>query len=150
MKNEMFRFNSAGGRKEHVLKINQNIAKPAAVHLRALSIIDFALSTVPTQEFTMLVWLHSINPLQSLTAILGNGSSWGLMESSQVCLHFNLIQLVKEIVGLRTSHAILQNIVTISQSINPEYKSWYYLGDHIYKMDYDDMLQAHKDNNVQA
>ena len=45
-----------------------------------------------------------------------------------------------------TSHAIYQNIDYID-SINPEYVL-ILSGDHIYKMDYDDMLQAHKDNNA--
>ena len=43
-----------------------------------------------------------------------------------------------------TSHAIYQNIDYID-SINPEYVL-ILSGDHIYKMDYDDMLQTHKDN----
>ena len=45
-----------------------------------------------------------------------------------------------------TSHAIYQNIDYID-SVNPEYVL-ILSGDHIYKMDYDDMLQSHKDNNA--
>lgn len=47
---------------------------------------------------------------------------------------------------LGTSHAIYQNIDYID-SINPEYVL-ILSGDHIYKMDYDDMLQTHKDNQA--
>ena len=45
-----------------------------------------------------------------------------------------------------TSHAIYQNIDYID-SVNPEYVL-ILSGDHIYKMDYDAMLQSHKDNNA--
>ena len=78
---------------------------------------------------------------------IGNGSSWGL---DGVNSGVSILQPYSASEGNRwfegTSHAIYQNIDYID-SINPEYVL-ILSGDHIYKMDYDDMLQAHKDNNA--
>ena len=78
---------------------------------------------------------------------IGNGSSWGL---DGVDSGVSILQPYSASEGNRwfegTSHAIYQNIDYID-SINPEYVL-ILSGDHIYKMDYDDMLQAHKDNNA--
>ena len=69
------------------------------------------------------------------------------MVLTQACPFFSLILRAKEIRWFEgTSHAIYQNIDYID-SINPEYVL-ILSGDHIYKMDYDDMLQSHKDNNA--
>ncbi len=78
---------------------------------------------------------------------IGNGSSWGL---DGINTGVSILQPYSASEGNRwfegTSHAIYQNIDYID-SINPEYVL-ILSGDHIYKMDYDDMLQSHKDNNA--
>ena len=78
---------------------------------------------------------------------IGNGSSWGL---DGINTGVSILQPYSASEGNRwfegTSHAIFQNIDYID-SINPEYVL-ILSGDHIYKMDYDDMLQSHKDNNA--
>ena len=83
----------------------------------------------------------------ALNSHIGNGSSWGL---DGINTGVSILQPYSASEGNRwfegTSHAILQNIDYID-SINPEYVL-ILSGDHIYKMDYDDMLQAHKDNNA--
>ena len=78
---------------------------------------------------------------------IGNGSSWGL---DGINTGVSILQPYSASEGNRwfegTSHAIFQNIDYID-SINPEYVL-ILSGDHIYKMDYDEMLQSHKDNNA--
>ncbi|MDK6710921.1 sugar phosphate nucleotidyltransferase, partial [Proteus mirabilis] len=78
---------------------------------------------------------------------IGNGSSWGL---DGINTGVSILQPYSASEGNRwfegTSHAIYQNIDYID-TINPEYVL-ILSGDHIYKMDYDDMLQSHKDNNA--
>ena len=146
MKNEMLALILAGGQGTRLGKLTKNIAKPAVQFGGRYRIIDFALSNCANSGIHNVGVITQYQPL-ALNSHIGNGSSWGLMESIQVCLFSNLIQLVKEIGGFEgTSHAILQNIDYID-SINPEYVL-ILSGDHIYKMDYDDMLQAHKDNNA--
>lgn len=76
---------------------------------------------------------------------IGNGSSWGL---DGINAGATILQPYSATEGNRwfqgTSHAIYQNIDYID-SIDPDYVL-ILSGDHIYKMDYDDMLQKHKDN----
>lgn len=78
---------------------------------------------------------------------IGNGSSWGL---DGINSGVSILQPYSASEGNRwfegTSHAIYQNIDYID-SVSPEYVL-ILSGDHIYKMDYDDMLQSHKDNNA--
>lgn len=63
MKNEMLALILAGGQGTRLGKLTQSIAKPAVQFGGRYRIIDFGLSTVPIQELTMLVSLHSINHL---------------------------------------------------------------------------------------
>ena len=78
---------------------------------------------------------------------IGNGSSWGL---DGVNSGVSILQPYSASEGNRwfegTSHAIYQNIEYID-SINPEYVL-ILSGDHIYKMDYEVMLDFHKENNA--
>ena len=69
------------------------------------------------------------------------------MVSILVSLFFNLILQVKEIVGLKGLVTLFYQNIDYIDSVNPEYVL-ILSGDHIYKMDYDDMLQSHKDNNA--
>ncbi len=91
MKNEMLALILAGGQRTRLGRINQKHHETCRFQFGGRYRIAILLSqTVPTQEFTMLVWLHSINHLSPLTAILGNGSQLGAwMESMQVCLFSN-------------------------------------------------------------
>ena len=78
---------------------------------------------------------------------IGNGASWGLdrLDSGVTILQpYSSPDGSKWFAG--TAHAIYQNIDYID-SINPKYLL-VLSGDHIYKMDYSDMLQQHIDNGA--
>lgn len=146
MKNEMLALILAGGQGTRLGKLTQSIAKPAVQFGGRYRIIDFGLSNCANSGINNVGVITQYQPL-ALNNHIGNGSSWGL---DGVNSGVSILQPYSASEGNRwfegTSHAIYQNIDYID-SINPEYVL-ILSGDHIYKMDYDDMLQAHKDNNA--
>lgn len=144
MKNEMLALILAGGQGTRLGKLTQSIAKPAVQFGGRYRIIDFALSNCANSGINNVGVITQYQPLEFNTHI-GNGSSWGL---DGIDSGVTVLQPYSATEGNRwfqgTSHAIYQNIDYIDR-INPEYVL-ILSGDHIYKMDYDDMLQTHKDN----
>lgn len=144
MKNEMLALILAGGQGTRLGKLTQSIAKPAIQFGGRYRIIDFALSNCANSGIHNVGVITQYQPL-ALNSHIGNGSSWGL---DGIDSGATILQPYSATEGNRwfqgTSHAIYQNIDYID-SINPEYVL-ILSGDHIYKMDYDEMLQTHKDN----
>ncbi|HEL0414990.1 TPA: glucose-1-phosphate adenylyltransferase [Streptococcus equi subsp. zooepidemicus] len=144
MKNGMLALILAGGQGTRLGKLTQSIAKPAVQFGGRYRIIDFALSNCANSGIHNVGVITQYQPL-ALNNHIGNGSSWGL---DGINSGATLLQPYSATEGNRwfqgTSHAIYQNIDYID-SINPEYVL-ILSGDHIYKMDYDDMLQTHKAN----
>ncbi len=144
MKNEMLALILAGGQGTRLGKLTQSIAKPAVQFGGRYRIIDFALSNCANSGINNVGVITQYQPLE-LNTHIGNGSSWGLdgIDSGVTVLQpYSATECNRWFQG--TSHAIYQNIDYIDR-INPEYVL-ILSGDHIYKMDYDDMLQTHKDN----
>lgn len=146
MKNEMLALILAGGQGTRLGKLTQSIAKPAVQFGGRYRIIDFALSNCANSGINNVGVITQYQPL-ALNSHIGNGSSWGL---DGINSGATILQPYSATEGNRwfqgTSHAIYQNIDYID-SINPEYVL-ILSGDHIYKMDYDEMLQTHKDNHA--
>lgn len=144
MKNEMLALILTGGQGTRLGKLTQSIAKPAVQFGGRYRIIDFALSNCANSGINNVGVITQYQPLE-LNTHIGNGSSWGL---DGIDSGVTVLQPYSATEGNRwfqgTSHAIYQNIDYIDR-INPEYVL-ILSGDHIYKMDYDDMLQTHKDN----
>ncbi|HEO0034173.1 TPA: glucose-1-phosphate adenylyltransferase [Streptococcus agalactiae] len=144
MKNEMLALILAGGQGTRLGKLTQSIAKPAVQFGGRYRIIDFVLSNCANSGINNVGVITQYQPLE-LNTHIGNGSSWGL---DGIDSGVTVLQPYSATEGNRwfqgTSHAIYQNIDYIDR-INPEYVL-ILSGDHIYKMDYDDMLQTHKDN----
>lgn len=144
MKNEMLALILAGGQGTRLGKLTQSIAKPAVQFGGRYRIIDFALSNCANSGINNVGVITQYQPLE-LNTHIGNGSSWGL---DGIDSGVTVLQPYSATEGNRwfqgTSHAIYQNIDYIDR-INPEYVL-ILTGDHIYKMNYDDMLQTHKDN----
>ncbi|MFS5616245.1 glucose-1-phosphate adenylyltransferase [Streptococcus agalactiae] len=144
MKNEMLALILAGGQGTRLGKLTQSIAKPAVQFGGRYRIIDFALSNCANSGINNVGVITQYQPLE-LNTHIGNGSSWGL---DGIDSGVTVLQPYSATEGNRwfqgTSHAIYQNIDYIDR-INPEYVL-IFSGDHIYKMNYDDMLQTHKDN----
>ncbi|HEN9467304.1 TPA: glucose-1-phosphate adenylyltransferase [Streptococcus agalactiae] len=144
MKNEMLALILAGGQGTRLGKLTQSIVKPAVQFGGRYRIIDFALSNCANSGINNVGVITQYQPLE-LNTHIGNGSSWGL---DGIDSGVTVLQPYSATEGNRwfqgTSHAIYQNIDYIDR-INPEYVL-ILSGDHIYKMNYDDMLQTHKDN----
>lgn len=146
MKTEMLAMILAGGQGTRLGKLTKNIAKPAVPFGGRYRIIDFTLSNCANSGIRNVGVVTQYQPL-ALNNHIGNGASWGL---DGIDTGVTILQPYSSSDGEKwfegTAHAIYQNIAYIDQ-MDPQYVL-ILSGDHIYKMDYEDMLQSHKDNNA--
>lgn len=146
MKEEMLALILAGGQGTRLGALTSTVAKPAVQFGGRYRIIDFALSNCVNSGIKNVGVITQYEPLE-LNAHVGNGSAWGLdgIDSGVTILQpYSATEGNKWFEG--TSHAIFQNMAYIDK-LDPEYVL-ILSGDHIYKMDYDDMLQTHKDSHA--
>ena len=131
----------AGGQGSRLGILTKNMAKPAVPFGGKYRIIDFPLSNCSNSGIDVVGVLTQYQPLE-LNAYLGSGQPWDL-DRTNVGV-FVLPPYVKGKEGQwyrGTANAIYQNIGFIKQ-YDPEYVI-VLSGDHIYKMDYNAMLQHH-------
>lgn len=146
MSSEMLAMILAGGQGTHLGKLTQNIAKPAVPFGGRYRIIDFTLSNCINSGIKNVGVVTQYQPL-ALNSHIGNGSSWGLdgIDSGVTILQpYSSSDGEKWFEG--TAHAIYQNIAFIDQ-MDPQYVL-ILSGDHIYKMNYEAMLDEHIANNA--
>lgn len=131
----------AGGQGSRLGILTRHTAKPAVPFGGKYRIIDFPLSNCANSDIDVVGVLTQWQPLE-LNAYIGNGSPWDLdLNSGGV---FVLPPYVKGKAGewyRGTANAIFQNLAFIEQ-YDPEHVL-VLSGDHIYKMDYADMLAHH-------
>lgn len=136
----------AGGQGSRLKALTKRIAKPAVSFGGKYRIIDFALSNCINSDINTVGILTQYKPYL-LNSYIGNGEGWDLDGlNGQVSL---LPPYFTEEGGSwynGTADAIYKNIDFID-SINPKYVL-ILSGDHLYKMDYNDMLQYHKKVNA--
>lgn len=136
----------AGGQGTRLGKLTKNIAKPAVPFGGRYRIIDFTLSNCINSGIKNVGVVTQYQPL-ALNSHIGNGSSWGLdgIDSGVTILQpYSSSDGEKWFEG--TAHAIYQNISFIDQ-MDPQYVL-ILSGDHIYKMNYESMLDEHIANNA--
>lgn len=146
MSTEMLAMILAGGQGTRLGKLTKNIAKPAVPFGGRYRIIDFTLSNCVNSGINNVGVVTQYQPLE-LNHHIGNGASWGLdgIDSGVTILQpYSSSDGEKWFQG--TAHAIYQNIDYIDK-MDPQYVL-ILSGDHIYKMDYEEMLQQHKENNA--
>ncbi|PXV67289.1 glucose-1-phosphate adenylyltransferase [Halanaerobium congolense] len=147
-KEEMIAMLLAGGKGTRLGVLTRNIAKPAVPFGAEYRLIDFPLSNCSNSGITTVGVLTQYKPL-ILNSYIGSGSSWDLdRHNGGVTV---LPPYVKEGGGSwykGTADAIYQNIEFIDIH-DPEYVL-VLSGDHIYKMDYSEMLNYHKNKNADA
>lgn len=139
---EMMAMLLAGGEGKRLGVLTKDLAKPAVFFGGKYRIIDFTLSNCTHSGIDTVGVLTQYQPLE-LNRYLGIGSPWGLdrRDGGMTILP----PYVKQKGGVwykGTANAIYQNMGFIER-YNPEYVL-IISGDHIYKMDYDLMLQHHK------
>lgn len=138
----------AGGQGSRLYALTQNMAKPAVPYGGKYRIIDFPLSNCVNSGIDTVGVLTQYQPLV-LNEYIGNGHPWGL---DRVHGGVHVLPPYETASGKSwytgTANAIYQNISFIDR-YNPEYVA-VLSGDHIYKMDYSEMLEYHKKKNADA
>ena len=136
----------AGGQGTRLGVLTSNVAKPAVPFGAKYRIIDFPLSNSINSGIDTIGVLTQYRPFE-LHQYIGNGQPWDLDRLS------GGIYVLPPYMGAKsgewykgTANAIYQNIDFID-NYNPDYVV-ILSGDHIYKMDYHDMLKEHKKNNA--
>ena len=146
MKKEMIGMILAGGQGSRLGVFTKNIAKPAVSFGGKYRIIDFVLSNCSNSGIDTVGVLTQYRPLL-LNTHIGIGSHWDLNRRNGGLSILQPYMNEKEGNWYKgTADAIYQNMSYID-SYDPEYVL-ILSGDHIYKMDYSDMLEEHKVKNA--
>ncbi|MBE6828519.1 MAG: glucose-1-phosphate adenylyltransferase [Ruminococcaceae bacterium] len=136
----------AGGQGSRLGVLTKNIAKPAVPYGGKYRIIDFPLSNCVNSGISTVGILTQYQPLE-LNDYIGNGQAWDLDRENGGVHMLSPYQQIKGMEWYKgTANAIYQNINFIDR-YNPDYVA-VLSGDHIYKMDYNKMLDYHKRNNA--
>ncbi|MDY6013031.1 glucose-1-phosphate adenylyltransferase [Clostridium sp.] len=147
-KKEIVAMILAGGQGSRLGVLTKNLAKPAVPFGGKYRIIDFPLSNCSNSGIHTVGVLTQYKPLE-LNSHIGIGDPWDLdRRDGGVSI---LPPYQNEDGGMwykGTANAIYQNIEYID-SYNPEYVL-ILSGDHIYKMDYNKMLDFHKEKKADA
>lgn len=146
IKKEMIAMLLAGGQGSRLGVLTAKVAKPAVAFGGKYRIIDFPLSNCINSGVDTVGVLTQYQPLR-LNAHIGIGIPWDLdrnIGGVTVLPPYEKSGNSEWYTG--TANAIYQNLDYID-SYNPEYVL-ILSGDHIYKMDYEVMLDFHKANNA--
>ena len=141
-KQEIVAMLLAGGQGTRLQVLTKDMAKPAVPFGGKYRIIDFPLSNCANSGISTVGVLTQFMPLE-LNSYMGNGNPWDLDR-----VDGGLTILPPYTAGKTgewykgTANAIYQNIKYIEQ-YDPEYVL-ILSGDHIYKMNYNKMLEFHK------
>ena len=136
----------AGGRGSRLYALTQKTAKPAVSFGGKYRIVDFPLSNCVNSDIDTVGIATQYQP-QKLNEYIGNGQPWDL---DRLYGGVHTLPPYEQAKGTDwykgTANAIYQNIGFIDQ-YQPEYVV-ILSGDHIYKMDYEVMLDFHKANHA--
>lgn len=136
----------AGGQGTRLGALTMEVAKPAVPFGGKYRIIDFPLSNTINSGIETIGILTQYQPFE-LNQYIGNGQPWDLDRLNGGAFVLPPYHRGKSGEWYKgTANAIYQNINFIDR-YNPEYVL-ILSGDHIYKMDYSDMLDSHKSNNA--
>ncbi len=146
MKKECIAMLLAGGQGSRLYVLTGDMAKPAVPFGGKYRIIDFPLPNCTTSGIDTVGVLTQYRPLE-LNSYIGSGQPWDLDGSTGGVHILPPYQGAKGGTWYKgTANAIYQNLGFIDMH-DPEYVV-ILSGDHIYKMDYSDMLARHKAANA--
>ena len=132
----------AGGQGSRLYTLTEKTAKPAVPFGGKYRIIDFPMSNCINSGIDTVGVLTQYQPLV-LNEYIGNGQPWDLDRLNGGVMVLPPYQGKKGADWYKgTANAIYQNLGFINR-YDPDYVI-ILSGDHIYKMDYNAMLQAHK------
>lgn len=145
-KKEMIAMLLAGGQGSRLGVLTAKVAKPAVAFGGKYRIIDFPLSNCINSGIDTVGVLTQYQPLR-LNTHIGIGIPWDLdrnIGGVTVLPPYEKSENSEWYTG--TANAIFQNLDYMA-GYNPDYVL-ILSGDHIYKMDYEIMLDYHKENNA--
>ena len=145
-KQEIVAMLLAGGQGTRLQVLTKDMAKPAVPFGGKYRIIDFPLSNCANSGISTVGVLTQFMPLE-LNSYMGNGNPWDLdrVDGGVTILPpYTAGKTGEWYKG--TANAIYQNIKYIEQ-YDPEYVL-ILSGDHIYKMNYNKMLEFHKEKKA--
>lgn len=148
IKKEMIAMLLAGGQGSRLGVLTSKVAKPAVAFGGKYRIIDFPLSNCINSGVDTVGVLTQYQPLR-LNTHIGIGIPWDLdrnIGGVAVLPPYEKSTSSEWYTG--TANAIYQNLEYM-ESYNPDYVL-ILSGDHIYKMDYEVMLDFHKANNAEC
>ncbi len=146
IKKEMIAMLLAGGQGSRLGVLTSSVAKPAVAFGGKYRIIDFPLSNCINSGVDTVGVLTQYQPLR-LNTHIGIGIPWDLdrnIGGVSILPPYEKSTNAEWYTG--TANAIYQNLKYM-EYYNPEYVL-ILGGDHIYKMDYEVMLEFHKSNNA--
>lgn len=146
IKKEMIAMLLAGGQGSRLGVLTSKVAKPAVAFGGKYRIIDFPLSNCINSGIDTVGVLTQYQPLR-LNSHIGIGIPWDLdrnVGGVTVLPPYEKVGKTEWYTG--TANAIYQNL-TYMESFHPDYVL-ILSGDHIYKMDYEVMLDFHKAHNA--
>lgn len=146
IKKEMIAMLLAGGQGSRLGVLTEKVAKPAVAFGGKYRIIDFPLSNCINSGIDTVGVLTQYQPLR-LNTHIGIGIPWDLDRNEggvTVLPPYEKSSNSEWYTG--TANAVFQNLDYMEQ-YNPEYVL-ILSGDHIYKMDYEMMLDFHKANKA--
>ena len=139
----------AGGRGTRLKELTAKVAKPAVHFGGKYRIIDFPLSNCANSGIDIVGVLTQYESVL-LGTYVGAGTKWGLDGANSLAAILPARE--RDEVGATwyagTADAIYQNLDFLDR-YDPEYVL-ILSGDHIYKMEYDQMLAAHKQRGADA
>ena len=137
----------AGGQGSRLHVLTRKTAKPAVPFGGKYRIIDFPLSNCVNSGIDTVGILTQYQPLE-LNEYIGNGQPWGLNKSHSCAQVLPPYERNDKKSGWYegTANAIYKNIDFVDR-FDPDYVV-VLSGDHIYKMDYNAMVEYHVANNA--
>ena len=147
--NSMLAMILAGGRGSRLHDLTNKVAKPAVSYGGKYRIVDFPLSNCANSGVDVVGVLTQYESIQ-LNSYVAAGGRWGLDAKNSGVYVLPPREKADENLNVYrgTADAISQNIDFIDK-FDPEYVL-VLSGDHIYKMNYDKMLDYHKEMNADA
>ena len=138
----------AGGQGKRLAALTEKLAKPAVAFGGKYRIIDFSLSNCSNSGIYTVGVLTQYEPLV-LSEYIGSGAPWDLDRREG---GVTVLPPYQNKDGARwyagTADAVWQNIDFIRRR-DPEYVL-ILSGDHVYKMDYSEMLMFHRESDAEA
>ncbi len=147
MKKQCVAMLLAGGQGSRLYALTRDQAKPGVAFGGKYRIIDFPLSNCANSGIDTVGVLTQYKPLQ-LNSYIGSGAAWDLDTNEGGTFILPPYQTAGDSGSWfkGTADAIYQNIGFLDL-YDPEYVL-ILSGDHIYKMDYSDMLAVHRKNDA--